>query len=284
MTPSTFNLFEAIVRATIKIAEAALDEETAGELRQDLGQRLTQAKVSMQRDQAEDIIQDMASVVIALSKFVLSHKPVAEPKIEKKHLQSALRDLERRYEERRAIEQAVMHPTGRCTCAGEGICEWCQTHCVHCGATEEQHKPTDDHAFESHTLSCPKCGCTDIDTQMGVCIECSYRFSYAELPPRMPQAPERCQRIYSASDPRRCTLEPYHDGPHEYEVEQAPEEPEGPVIEDKVDMGFDTERWRILLNFHGEPAIAIAKSVPDGLAHEVSDALLPIITRWISEE
>jgi hypothetical protein len=27
-----------------------------------------------------------------------------------------------------------LHPTGRCTCAGEGTCAWCLSHCVHCGA------------------------------------------------------------------------------------------------------------------------------------------------------
>lgn len=26
-----------------------------------------------------------------------------------------------------------LHPTGRCTCGGEGSCEWCMSHCDHCG-------------------------------------------------------------------------------------------------------------------------------------------------------
>jgi len=30
---------------------------------------------------------------------------------------------------------AALHPTGRCTCAGEGTCEWCKSHCLHCGLT-----------------------------------------------------------------------------------------------------------------------------------------------------
>lgn len=29
---------------------------------------------------------------------------------------------------------APMHPDGRCTCAGEGRCHWCNTHCWGCGA------------------------------------------------------------------------------------------------------------------------------------------------------
>lgn len=44
-----------------------------------------------------------------------------------------------------------LHPSGRCTCAGEGECEWCRTHCAHCGATVEHHGPgRSDHSFEPH--------------------------------------------------------------------------------------------------------------------------------------
>ena len=28
-----------------------------------------------------------------------------------------------------------LHPTGRCTCGGEGSCEWCLSHCIYCGST-----------------------------------------------------------------------------------------------------------------------------------------------------
>lgn len=27
-----------------------------------------------------------------------------------------------------------LHPTGRCTCGGDGACEWCLSHCIHCGS------------------------------------------------------------------------------------------------------------------------------------------------------
>lgn len=27
-----------------------------------------------------------------------------------------------------------LHPTGRCACGGEGSCEWCMSHCLHCGS------------------------------------------------------------------------------------------------------------------------------------------------------
>lgn len=33
----------------------------------------------------------------------------------------------------------LLHPSGACTCAHEGQCEWCHKHCLHCGA-EETHE------------------------------------------------------------------------------------------------------------------------------------------------
>lgn len=30
----------------------------------------------------------------------------------------------------------LLHPSGACTCAHEGQCEWCRQHCLHCGAEE----------------------------------------------------------------------------------------------------------------------------------------------------
>jgi hypothetical protein len=46
-----------------------------------------------------------------------------------------------KYVVRRSAEQLaeskrvsdLLHPDGRCTCAGEGTCEWCRTHCLGCG-------------------------------------------------------------------------------------------------------------------------------------------------------
>lgn len=35
------------------------------------------------------------------------------------------------------IPQDILHPTGSCTCHGEGKCEWCKTRCISCGATED---------------------------------------------------------------------------------------------------------------------------------------------------
>lgn len=34
-----------------------------------------------------------------------------------------------------AGEPDIMHPTGRCSCAGEGKCAWCRAHCFDCGVT-----------------------------------------------------------------------------------------------------------------------------------------------------
>jgi hypothetical protein len=77
----------------------------------------------------------MAGVVVALSKFVLGRKPVVdEPgRLQRKHLRSALKGLEKRYKDRQEMTDATLHPSGRCTCAGEGSCEWCKTHCIECG-------------------------------------------------------------------------------------------------------------------------------------------------------
>ena len=32
-----------------------------------------------------------------------------------------------------------------CTCAGEGVCDWCKTHCWDCGGTEDQHPVTEEY-------------------------------------------------------------------------------------------------------------------------------------------
>jgi chromosome segregation ATPase len=35
--------------------------------------------------------------------------------------------------EEQRLEAASLHPDGKCTCGGEGTCEWCQKHCLQCG-------------------------------------------------------------------------------------------------------------------------------------------------------
>ncbi len=32
-----------------------------------------------------------------------------------------------------------LHPTGRCTCGGEGQCDWCMSHCIYCGSSVWPH-------------------------------------------------------------------------------------------------------------------------------------------------
>jgi len=34
---------------------------------------------------------------------------------------------------------ALLHPDSKCSCEAEGWCEYCRTHCIHCGAREEMH-------------------------------------------------------------------------------------------------------------------------------------------------
>jgi len=100
MTPPTYNLLEAIVRALNEVIDAALENEQASEFRHDLHSKLTSAKIAMQREQNADIVQSMAHVVIALSQFVLARKPSVGPLVvEKKHLTQALKGLQRRFRE-----------------------------------------------------------------------------------------------------------------------------------------------------------------------------------------
>jgi len=135
MTPAAYNLFESLVRATITIAESALSKDKADDLRGDLTGKLTSLKVVMQREEAESLIQPMAQLVLALGKHVLGRPvKVSDGDVSKRDLEGIVNDLERRHEHDSAVREATLHPTGRCTCAGEGTCEWCKTHCADCGA------------------------------------------------------------------------------------------------------------------------------------------------------
>ena len=247
MTPATYNLLEAIVHALMKVADATLED--ASELRQDLTQRITAAKVAMQRDQAEDIVQDMAGVVVALSKFVLGRKPIVdEPgRLQRKHLRSALKGLEKRYKDRQEMTDATLHPSGRCTCGGEGSCEWCKTHCVHCGAEAEQHGPGSTHYFEPHGAG-------------------------HEPDPEVAKLEGETEEL---SEP-------------EYEVVHGGELREKePVFEDKTneDIGLDRDRWRLITDASGYPAVALyfngsKDSLSQEQVEELEEALAPIIMAW----
>jgi hypothetical protein len=151
MNPATYNLLEAVVRATNKIADKVLDADAAQELRTDLVGKLTGVKVTMQREHSEDIVQDMAGVVIALSKFVLGDRPTTEPRVEQKHLQGALRALEQRFEGQhgssvRAPEYELQH-------GGE--------------LREKEPEPV----IYKHV--CPQCGSSNI-----MCLDCSSEWTF----------------------------------------------------------------------------------------------------------
>jgi len=250
MTPATYNILETIVRALYQVADAALEKEEASNLRHELGQQLTQAKVAMQRGREDDIVQDMAGVVVALAKFVLGRKPTVDDvgRLQRKHLRTALRDLERRYKERREVTEAVLHPDGRCTCAGEGTCSWCQTHCVHCGAKAEQHGPGSTHYFEPHGEG-------------------------HEPDPEL-QA-------------ERDEYELQHGGELRKKEPEELSEPEEPVIEDKTleDIGIDRNRWRLITDAGGYPAVALyfngtKDSLSQEQVEELEAVLAPIIMGW----
>ena len=60
---------------------------------------------------------------------------------------------------------ALLHPDSKCSCEAEGWCEYCRTHCIHCGAREEMHSacrefvppPPAAPAAESEP-ACARCG------------------------------------------------------------------------------------------------------------------------------
>jgi len=135
MNPATFNLLDGIVRATIKIADAALSTDESADIRTELTGQLASLKVVSHHEEGEDIVQAMARAVLALATHVLG-RPVKprEDDVKKTDLLDVVNRLEQRSEEKKAITDATLHPSGACTCGNEGECEWCRTHCIHCGA------------------------------------------------------------------------------------------------------------------------------------------------------
>lgn len=158
MNPATYNLLESVVTATLYIADSTLTKDRADSLRQDLTGKLTSLKVVMQREEGEAIVQTMAQTVLAMANY-LSGKPVqvGGPSVQKKHLLSAMKGLRERVKAQQV--DATLHPTGRCTCAGEGECEWCQSHCLECGmALRDDECPNCSDKPDPMDEPCPYCG------------------------------------------------------------------------------------------------------------------------------
>jgi len=280
MSPAAFNLLEAIVRTTIMIADNTLTKDRAETIRSDLTGKLTSLKVVMQHEKEESLLQPMAQVVLALGKHVLGRPvKISDGDVSQKDLLGIVNDLTRRSEEARRIADQALHPTGRCTCAGEGTCEWCQTHCVHCGSAlqdvrelgygtcphcdepcglcgasrleHEENKASASHQWIAkreivEKALCPTCGSSDVDIDVGRCRCCGYLL----------------------------------DGLSQ----QAPEEP---VIEDKTneDIGLDPDRWKLITDMAGNPSVALyfnggKDSLSQEQVEEIEEALLPIIQGW----
>lgn len=147
----TFNAVESIGRAVKFVARTTIGREQAAEIHDKINHHLTVSKIAMQRDQDASIEQSMAALVAGLAKFTLGREPRTDgDSYTKEFFTATLADLKRHYEVRQEIGKATMHPDGQCTCAGEGRCPWCQTHCVHCGELAEQHGPGSTHYFEPH--------------------------------------------------------------------------------------------------------------------------------------
>ncbi len=56
------------------------------------------------------------------------------------------------------VPDEALHPDGRCTCAGEGECEWCTIHCLHCGGKAEEPVHRSDFAAEAHEFTSVRAG------------------------------------------------------------------------------------------------------------------------------
>lgn len=54
-------------------------------------------------------------------------------------IEDAIADVERYEEHKRKVIDLALHPSGKCTCAGEGICGWCTTTCPTCGVKNIEH-------------------------------------------------------------------------------------------------------------------------------------------------
>lgn len=199
MQPTTYNLLEAMVRAVQAMAREMNCDEA---LKQDLTGKLTSVKVMMQRHADEDVVQAMAETVIALTKFVTGLKPAVETPIQKKHVLRALEGLRKHHEDRERMRESVLHPSGRCTCAGDGTCEWCQSHCVECGFAldgdghcENCDAPPEyelQHGGELRRAEaktrCPTCDSDDVDLDIGKCRCCGYLLD--AIPGPRPESPE----------------------------------------------------------------------------------------------
>lgn len=274
MKPATYNLLEGVIRATIKIAESTLGEEDVAELRADLTGKLTSVKVGMQRDADENIVQGTARAVLALAHHTTHRSVDVEGKnVEKKHLLTVVRYLEQRSEARYETTEAALHPTGRCTCVGEGTCVWCREHCIECGMELDMDGDCENCTPDGEALarevvpkdeSCPEYGearmyCTcDEHTPCGLCGVTRRKHEEAE------------ESTHRWVDPKDV-------------VEKAPEEA---VIDEYVDAGLDSTKWRLINDEAGNPSVALYfNGSKDSLSKEQREeleveAIRSITQRW----
>ncbi len=74
------------------------------------------------------------------------------------------------------MSDSAMHPTGACTCGGEGECEWCEDHCISCGSelSGEPCRPCSGTGEQFHPLSGTWWGRCRLCDGKGTQLWCAY--------------------------------------------------------------------------------------------------------------
>lgn len=95
MSPAAYNLLEAIVRATVMIADNTLTKDRSETVRADLTGKLTALKVVLQHEEGESLLQPMAQAILALGKHVLGRPvKVSDGNVSKRDLLNIAHELE----------------------------------------------------------------------------------------------------------------------------------------------------------------------------------------------
>lgn len=132
---SVYSVLEVLVSGMHTLARAEdkdLREELMG---LDANGKLVGAKIALTRDDSIERLQALTKLVLALTEYILQTSLASDDERggEPRSLLAIVERVREHARRRRGVTQAVLHPSGECTCGGEGDCEWCRTHCLQCG-------------------------------------------------------------------------------------------------------------------------------------------------------